>query len=111
MTQVKLLRGFVLKVATSGPHLRFYERNAITRAGFTIWHSARAPLSDGKTFYGLHLYLAGRCCKILPSTKGPVLCKSGPEYMVSKRNHLMYHFSNTILFHLASFYAQNTLKK
>ena len=23
-----------------------------------------APPSDGKTFFGLHLYLAGRCCKI-----------------------------------------------
>ena len=31
--RVKLLRGFVLKVATSGPHLPFYERIAITTAG------------------------------------------------------------------------------
>ena len=31
---------FVLKVPTLGPHLPFYERNAITTAGFTIiWHS------------------------------------------------------------------------
>ena len=52
MTRVKKLRGFVLKVATSGPHLPFYEHNAITRAGFTIWHSVRAPCSDGKTFFG-----------------------------------------------------------
>ena len=33
--------GFVLKVATSGPHLNFYERNAITSAVFAIWHSAQ----------------------------------------------------------------------
>ena len=31
--------------------------------------------------------------------------------MFSKRNHLLYHFSITIHLHLASFYAQNTLKK
>ena len=32
--------------------------------------------------------------------------------MVSKRSHLMYHFSVTIIhLHLASFYAQNHLKK
>ena len=50
ITRVKL-RGFVLKVATSGPHLIFYERNTITRAGFTISHSARTPRSDGKNFF------------------------------------------------------------
>ena len=31
--------------------------------------------------------------------------------MFSKRNHLLDHFSITIHFHLASFYAPNTLKK
>ena len=31
--------------------------------------------------------------------------------MFSKRSHLLYHFSITIHLHLASFYAQNTLKK
>ena len=31
--------------------------------------------------------------------------------MLSKRNHLLCHFSITIQLHLASFYAQNTLKK
>ena len=31
--------------------------------------------------------------------------------MFSKRNHLLYHFSITIHLHLASFYAQNPLKK
>ena len=31
--------------------------------------------------------------------------------MFSKRNYLLYHFSITIQLHLASFYAQNTLKK
>ena len=31
--------------------------------------------------------------------------------MFSKRNHVLYHFSITIHLDLASFYAQNTLKK
>ena len=31
--------------------------------------------------------------------------------MFGKRNHLLYQFSITIHLHLASFYAQNTLKK
>ena len=31
--------------------------------------------------------------------------------MVTKRNHLLYHFSTIVHLHLASFYAQNTLKK
>ena len=31
--------------------------------------------------------------------------------MFSKRNHLLHHFSITIQLHIASFYAQNTLKK
>ena len=76
---MKLLRGFVLKVATSGPHLPFYERNAVISAGFTIWHSVRAPRSNGKTFFGLHLYLAGRFCENPQSTSGSVQYKSGPE--------------------------------
>ena len=78
ITWVGLLRDFVLKVAICGPHLPFYERNAITRAGVTIWHSAKAPRTDGKTFFGLHIYLAGKCCNNLQSTRGPVQYKSGP---------------------------------
>ena len=78
ITRVKL-RDFVLKAATLGPHFPFYERNAITRAGFTIWHSARASHSNGKTFFVFHLYLAERCCEIIQSTRGPVQCKSGPK--------------------------------
>ena len=31
--------------------------------------------------------------------------------MFSRRNHILYHFSITIHLHLASFYAQKTLKK
>ena len=35
----------VLKVPILGPHLPFHERNAVTRAGFTIiWHSSSKGL-------------------------------------------------------------------
>ena len=35
------MESFVLKVPILGPHLPFHERNAVTRAGFTIiWHSS-----------------------------------------------------------------------
>ena len=52
-----------------------------------------ASRSDGETFFGLHLYLARRCCENLQRAKGPAQCKSGPgNNMVSKRNHLLYHF-------------------
>ena len=34
------MESFVLKASILGPHLPFYERSAITRAGFSIiWHS------------------------------------------------------------------------
>ena len=71
-------RVFVLKVATSGPHLNFYELNTITSAVFAIWITARALPSDDRTFFGLHLYLAGRCCKNPLSARDPAQCKSGP---------------------------------
>ena len=68
------MESFVLKVSILGSHLPSYERNAITRAGFTtIWHStskgSRAQMV--RLFFGLHLYLAGRCCENFPSAKGP----------------------------------------
>ena len=39
----------------------------------------QAPHSDSRTFIGLLLYLAGRCCKYPQSARGPTQCKSGPE--------------------------------
>ena len=90
------MESFVLKVPISGPHLPFYERNAITRAGFTIIRhctnkGSRAQMV--RLFFGLHLYLAGRCCENLQSAKGPAQYKFGQgDNMVSRRNHLLYHF-------------------
>ena len=55
----------------------FYGRNAITRANLPQGTVPGAPLSDGKTFYGLYLYFAGRCCQNLQSAGGSAQCKSG----------------------------------
>ena len=71
-------RIFVQKLLPQALILTFYERNAITSAVFALWLSARARPSDGKTFFGLHLYLPGRCCKNSLSARGPAHCKSGP---------------------------------
>ena len=69
-----------------------------------------APHSDDMTFYGFHLYFGGRCSENSQSARGPAQCKSGPgNNMVSRRNHLLYHFSITIHHHLASFYATKYL--
>ena len=63
-----------------------------------------APRSNGKIFLSLYLYLAGRCCDNSQSTRGPAYRDFGPDNnMVSRRNHLLYHFSITIHLHLASF--------
>ena len=71
-------RIFVRKLLSQALILTFYERNAITSAVFAIWLSARAWPSDGKTFFGFHLYLPGRCCKNSLSARGHAQCKSGP---------------------------------
>ena len=49
------IKSFSLKNCHLGPHITFYERNATTSAGFTIWHNARTLRSDGKSFFDLHL--------------------------------------------------------
>ena len=64
-------RSLVLNLLPQALILLFYERNAITRAGFIIWHSPRAPRSAGKFFFVLHLYLAERCGENPQSAKGP----------------------------------------
>ena len=43
-----------------------------------MWHSAKAPRSDRRTFFGLHLHLVGRCCKNPLSARGPAQCKFCP---------------------------------
>ena len=48
------------------------------RAGFIIWHSARALRSDSKFFFVLYLYLAERCCKNSQTARGLASYKSGP---------------------------------
>ena len=56
----------------------FCERSAITRARFTLWHSARALSSDGKTFL-ISTYTwqedVAKTPKVPEATRK---CKSGP---------------------------------
>ena len=75
-----------------------------------MWHSAKAPCSDSRTFFGLHLSLAARCCKNLLRASGPEQSKSGSGItcLVSVTIFCII-FSITIHLHLASFYAQNTV--
>ena len=90
ITRMKL-RVFVLNV--------FYGRNAITRADLPYGAVPEAPRSDVETFFGLRLYFAGRSFQNLQTVRGSVQCKSGPgNNMVSKRNHLLYHFSIGIIY-------------
>ena len=64
----------------------------------TQWQGYRAQTV--KTFFGLHLHLAERFCKIPRSAEAP------HNNMVSKRNDLLHHFLiGSIHIHLASFYA------
>ena len=70
-----------------------------------------APRSDGKTFFGFRLYLAGRCRENLQSARGSVQCKSSPGNNMIRSNHLFYHFSITIHFYLASFHATKYFQK
>ena len=62
-------------------------------------------------FFGRQLYLVGRCCDNLQSTRGPTQYKSSENDVVSTRNQLMYHFSTTINFYFASFCVTKYIKK
>ena len=46
-------------------------------AGLPYGTAPRAPCSDGKTVFGLHLHLTRRFCQNLQSTIGHTQCKSG----------------------------------
>ena len=88
---------FVLKAATIGP---FYECNAITRVDLPHGAVLGAPCSERKLFFGLHQYLARRCCANLQSSMSPTQCKYGPgKNMVIRRNQLLYHVSTAIHLH------------
>ena len=53
-------------------------QNGTTRGGTPPPPPSDATASDSRTFFGIHLYLAGRCGKNPLSARGPVQCKSGP---------------------------------
>ena len=105
ITRVKL-RVFVLKIASSSPLLTFfYERNAITRAGFIMHGTVPGPpRSDDKTF------LIFICIWQEYVAKVPKVPRVPSNNMVSyRRNHRLYPFSiRTVHLLLASFSRQNT---
>ena len=90
------MESFVLKVPILGPHLPFQERNAVTRAGFTIiQHST----SKGFRAQMVRLFLVFTyiwqedAAKIFKVPRIPAQYKSGPSNnMLNRRNHLLYHF-------------------
>ena len=47
-----------------------YERNATTRAGFILWHSARAPRSDGEIFFLIFTYIWQEDVAKIPKVPG-----------------------------------------
>ena len=102
------IEGFRPKSCYFGPSSNlFYERNAITRADLPYGTLSGASCSDGVTFFGLHLYLAERCCENLKSARRPAQCKFGPgnHTLVGRRNQVLNHFSTAIHLHLASLHA------
>ena len=112
MYNVGEIKGFCPKACNVRPSSNlFSESNAITRAGFTMWHSARCPAL--RWWVGLHLYLAGRCSENPQSARGPTQCKSGPSnnMVASRSNHLLYHLPIKISSTLPVFTRKNTFKK
>ena len=91
------MESFALKVPILGPHLPFYERNAITRAGFTIiWHST----SKGSRAQMVRLFLVFTnlwpqdCAKIFktPRVQHNINLAREITWLVGVTNHLLYHF-------------------
>ena len=70
----------------------------------------QGPRAQMKRLFSL--YLAGRCCENPQSARSPAQCKSCPSNnMVSRRDQLLHHVSQTIHLHLAGFTRQNAVKK
>ena len=108
------VRVFVLKVATSGPHLTFfYEYNAITRGELPFGTVPGVPALNCKTFIWSLPIFGRKMFQKSQSTRSPAQSKSGPSnnMQVSRFDHLVYHFSITILPHLASVTRKNTFEK
>ena len=79
ITRVKL-RVFVLKVATSGAHVTFF-MNIMQKPGPDLPYDTvpGACAQVVRHLFGLHLYLAGRCCKNPQSSRGPHAMQIWPE--------------------------------
>ena len=70
------MKGFCPKVPTSGPHLNFYERNAITSA---VFGSVPRPCPQIVGLFLVFTYVWQEdVAKNFLSARGPAQCKSGP---------------------------------
>ena len=98
ITWVKL-RVFVLKHATSGPHLTFF-MNIMQLPGPDLQYHAVpcAVCSDGETFIWSSPIFGREMLQKSQKYQGPPQYKSGPSntMLVSRSNLLLYHFSTTI---------------
>ena len=91
------IRVFILKVANPGLMQSFYERHAITRHKLTHCTVLGASRTY-KTFFGLHLYLAGNYCKN-PKVPGALL---NVNVLASPLNCETCHFAVSPNLHIAS---------
>ena len=91
----------------------FCKRNAITRAGFTIWHSARGSTLRWLDFFLVVTHIWQKNVAKTPKVPEVQLnVNPAPYNMVCQRNRQLCHFSFTIHLHLASFFAKKIrLKK
>ena len=76
VSRVKLMI-FVLNVANSGPHLTFFERNTITRGGFSTRYSARGPALRWKDFFWSSPFIQAKFAKISEVPVAP--CNVNPS--------------------------------
>ena len=94
------------------------KKNVITKNGVNRIPTYCRVQSQGPRTQTVRLYLwsspifGKKMLRKLSNARGPKQCKSIPgKNMVSRRNHLLYHYSLTIDLHPVSFYATILLKK
>ena len=90
------MESFVLKVPILGPHLPFHERNAVTRAGFTIiWHSTTKGFrAQMVRLFLVFTYIWQKdVAKIFKVPRSPHNINLARAITwLNRRNHLLYHF-------------------
>ena len=86
ITQVKS-RVFVLKVATSGPHLALLCSNAITKDRLTMWHSTLGPALKWYDFFWSWSIFGRKMLRNSLRAWDPAQCKFGPGNKMAMNWH------------------------